>query len=416
MWGSWFFRNQAPCPRTASHEQLCGLSPSGSQLSRVAPKKPDKTTEQTLAALKSSERLSELVLQSGSLGTWSLDIATQTAVRSRRHDEIFGYAEPEPEWTYNKFLSHVVPQDRELVDSAYRQALEEGRDWEFEARISRVDGQERWIWVKGQHFKDDAGTPVQIIGLVGDVTDRKRTELILRQSEKLAAVGRLTSTIAHEMNNPLEAVTNLIYLASHSEDLAEVKAYLNTAEGEIRRVSAITAQTLRFHHESQKAMETTWGDLLYTSLAIFKGRLISHHIEVQQRHRSEEAFLCFPGEIRQVLNNLIGNAIDAMQRGGRLIFRSRLATDWRENKRGIRLTIADTGGGMSPTTLGKIYDPFFSTKGAAGTGLGLWVSQDIVQRHHGTMLVRTSQDLRHHGTVFTLFLPLALQPEEQRLH
>lgn len=347
---------------------------------------------------------------------WSLDIATQTALRDRRHDEIFGYTEPVSEWTYDKFLSHVVPQDREFVDSAYRQALEEGRDWDFEARILRVDGQERWIWAKGQQFRDDSGKPGQIIGLVGDVTDRKRTELALRQGEKLAAVGRLTSTIAHEMNNPLEAVTNLIYLASHSEDLTEIKRYLKTAEQEVRRVSAITAQTLRFHRESQKAMETSWGELLDSSLAIFKGRLISHSIEVQQYHLSEQAFLCFPGEIRQILNNLIGNAIDAMQKGGRLIFRSRLATDWRKNIMGIRLTVADTGNGMSAATLSKIYDQFFSTKGAAGTGLGLWVSQDIVQRHHGTMLVKSSQAVEHHGTVFTLFLPLNTRPEEQKMH
>ena len=369
-----------------------------------------------LEALRSSERLRELALQAGSLGTWSLDVGTQEAVRSLRHDQIFGYSEPEREWTLDKFLSHVLPQDRDFVDSTYRRALAEGHDWEFETRILRLDKQERWIWAKGKHFRNESGATDQIIGLVGDVTDRKRTELALRQSEKLAAVGRLTSTIAHEMNNPLEAVTNLIYLASHSEDLDEIKSYLKTAEQEVQRVSAITLQTLRFHRDSQNAVETTWTQLLSSSLAIFKGRLLNHSIHVEQRHLSEQPFLCFQGEIRQILNNLIANAIDAMQKGGQLIFRSRLAIDRSKSILGTRLTVADTGTGMSASTLTRIYDPFFSTKGAAGTGLGLWVSQDIVQRHHGAMLVRSSQAAEHHGTVFSLFLPLNIPPEEQRLH
>ncbi len=374
------------------------------------------TGRQTRKALRTSERLSALALQTGQLGSWQLDIASQVVIRTLRHDQIFGYSEPVPDWTYDTFLDHVLPQDRNHVDRAYRLALEAGHDWKFEARIIRVDGEERWIWAKGQHFRNRAGTPVQIIGLVGDITERKQAELALRQSEKLAAVGRLASTIAHEINNPLEAVTNLIYLARGSNVMSEVQAYLQTAEVELQRVSAITAETLRFHREPRDAGPSSWEKLLPSILTLLNGRLVRHGIRVEQRHRSVQHFRCFEGELRQVLTNLIGNAIDAMPDGGRLLLRSRLGHNWRTNLPGLVLSVADTGKGMDEATLQRIFQPFFSTKGAGGSGLGLWVSQEIVQRHHGTFLVRSRVGDQHHGTVFLLFVPLGVEPERQRLH
>ncbi len=376
----------------------------------------ERTTEQTRDALQSSERLSVLALQTGQIGSWQLDIASQLSVRTLRHDQIFGYQEQHPTWTYESFLQHVLPQDRELVDLSFRQALQDERDWEFEARISRVDGEERWIWAKGQHFKDGNGKTTQIIGLIGDITERKTAELALRQSEKLAAVGRLASTIAHEINNPLEAVTNLLYLARGSVDVAEIQGYLKTADSELQRVTAITAETLRFHQEPPEIVRVGWQALLASVLAIFQGRMTRHRIAVQQRFRSQQTFMCFQGEVRQVLNNIVGNAVDAMTRqGGTLSLRSYDAHDSQTGLQGTVLMVADTGTGMDSATLKRIFDPFFSTKGSGGTGLGLWVSRDIVQRHHGAFHVRSSQRDGHPGTVFSLFLPANVQPERQRL-
>ncbi|MGI4758271.1 MAG: two-component system sensor histidine kinase NtrB [Janthinobacterium lividum] len=359
--------------------------------------------------------MSTLALQSGYLGSWQLDVASQVAVRSLRHDQIFGYTEPAPEWTYEIFLGHVLPQDQAYVDRAYREALEAGQNWEFEARILRLDGEQRWIWAKGQQFKDESGAAVQIIGLVGDITERKQAELALRQSEKLAAIGRLASVIAHEINNPLESVTNLLYLARGSEIVEEIQGYLEIAESELQRVSAITAETLRFHRQSRDAGNTTWEDLLPSVLTIFHGRFLRHRIDVEQRHRSARTFRAFEGELRQVLTNLVGNAIDAMPNGGKLILRSRPGHNWRTNLPCVVLTVADTGKGMDTSTLYRIFQPFFSTKGAGGSGLGLWVSHEILQRHYGTLLVRSSPKSVSHGTVFMLFLPLGIEPERQRL-
>ncbi len=375
----------------------------------------DFATQTASAAveLASTQRLSELALESGQLGSWSLNATTKEAQRSLRHDQIFGYEELNPNWTYSTFLEHLDPLDRERVDAEYRNAIETGKDWEFEARIHRVDGAERWIWAKGKHFRDEAGNILETVGLVGDVTHRRRTEIALRKSEQLAAVGRLASTIAHEMNNPLESVTNLLYLAGTSDDIAEIKQYLVTAEAELQRVSAITSQTLRFHRSKPILRKASARELLSGIEEMFSGRIANHAIEMKEEHRTGQTVFCFDGEVRQVLTNLIGNSVDAMRSGGRLLIRSH-DSHAQDGSAGLTITIADTGTGISPEVEKKMYEPFFSTKGANGSGLGLWVSLEIVQRHHGTLTMRSKQGAQKHGTVFRLFLPANHQPEEAR--
>jgi len=234
----------------------------------------------------------------------------------------------------------------------------------------------------------------------------KRTEAALRESEKLASVGRLAASIAHEINNPLEAVTNLIYLALQTTNAGQTRDYLELAQRELRRVSTITSQTLRFYRQSTQPRAVSCGELIESVLAMHQGRTANSHVHVEQRMRAGEALSCFDGEIRQVLNNLIANAVDSMHNtGGRLLIRSREATSWSTARRGLLLTISDTGSGISPDNLPRIFEPYFTTKGSGGTGLGLWVSKQIVERHEGTLRVRSSQRPGRSGTIFTLFLP-----------
>ncbi len=232
------------------------------------------------------------------------------------------------------------------------------------------------------------------------------SQAALMQTEKLAAVGRLASSIAHEINNPLESVTNLIYLARESAWNPETREYLDIADRELRRVSVIANQTLRFHKQSSKPQWITCEGLIGSALSVYQGRLVNSSVEVERRTRAASLVLCFEGEIQQVLSNLIINAIDAMHpHGGRLLIRSREGTDWKTGRKGLILTVADTGSGMSSDTAAKIFEPFFTTKEIGGTGLGLWVSYEIVERHGGTLAVRSSQRKGHSGTIFTLFLP-----------
>jgi PAS domain S-box-containing protein len=239
-----------------------------------------------------------------------------------------------------------------------------------------------------------------------EITQQKRAEQALIQSEKLAVVGRLVSSIAHEINNPLEAITNLLYLARISDDVTGIHKLLGAAEQELQRVGAIASQTLRFHKQATEPQAVTTDQLIRSVLMIYQGKISNSDVTANKRIRMQRPIRCFEGEIRQVISNLVSNALDAMDGGsGKLELRSRAGTNWSTGEKGVVITIADTGAGMKPATRRKLFQPFFTTKGVTGTGLGLWVSQQIVARHRGSLQVRSSQSDAHHGTVFTIFLP-----------
>ncbi len=277
--------------------------------------------------------------------------------------------------------------------------------------LQRIPGkplERRYLDFVYQPMQEINGSVAGIIVLGVDITDRKNAVDALLNTEKLAAVGRLAASIAHEINNPLSSVTNLLYLARHSGDLNEIQQFLETAERELRRVSVISNQTLRFHRQSTKQQAVRSEELFESVLSIHQGRLVNSSIAVQRQFRAQAAITCFDGEIRQVLNNLVGNAIDAMQAtSGTLFVRTRESRNWRTGEKGITLTIADTGTGMTAEVLEKIFEPFFTTKGIGGTGLGLWICTEIVNRHRGLLRVKSRPIKGKSGTVFTLFLPFA---------
>jgi PAS domain S-box-containing protein len=275
--------------------------------------------------------------------------------------------------------------------------------------IARIPGQpmeERYLDFVYQPMRetDDKISGVLVLGV--DVTERKRTEAALLQSEKLAAVGRLSASIAHEINNPLEAVTNLLYLIDQEKDLSEqARSFTHLAQQELARVSQIATQTLRFYRQPTARTEVRVSEQLDSVLKLYQGRLNSAGVQVVREYRGAAPLLAFEGELRQVFTNLVGNALDASRSGGKMTLREREATDWRTGRKGVRVTVADRGHGMSRETLRRIFEPFFSTKGITGTGLGLWVTLGIIQKHEGQVKVRSSESLDRHGTVFSLFIP-----------
>jgi PAS domain S-box-containing protein len=243
-----------------------------------------------------------------------------------------------------------------------------------------------------------------------EITAQKKTELALMQSEKLAAVGRLASSISHEINNPLEAVTNLLYLIAEDPSLPdELNPFMEMAQNELARVCQIATQTLRFHRQAVRATVVTGEELVGAVLNLYRGRLMNSGITVSADYASRRPLLCLENDIRQVLNNLIANAIDAMRQGGRLLARTHDGTGYSPEhpagRSGIWITIADTGQGMSPSVMARVFEPFYTTKALNGTGLGLWISQEIITRHHGHVKIRSSDDPERHGTVFRVFLP-----------
>jgi PAS domain S-box-containing protein len=237
-----------------------------------------------------------------------------------------------------------------------------------------------------------------------DMSRQKQAESALIQSEKLAAVGRLAASISHEINNPLEAVTNILYILEHNVRDEEAQRYIATAQSELQRVSQIVTHTLRFHRQATNPRAVTAKELLEPTLGLYHGRLMNSNVDVQVRHCGSLPVVCYEGDVRQVLNNLIGNAIDSMKTGGRLLIRTRDACLWKNNVQGVRITIADTGHGMSAEIRERIFEPFYTTKGINGTGLGLWISSGIISKHHGLLQVRSSV-AKSGGTVFSLFLP-----------
>ncbi len=324
-----------------------------------------------------------------------------------------------------KILGHRITELAPLpgIEDLFRQVAAGNsiRNHIFEGELPSRAGEHRFWNVNYSPVFGSDGKVDAITAVIQEITHQKKAEHALVQSEKLAAVGRLASSISHEINNPLEAITNLLYLIMTSDDLPpELADYVLSAQSELSRVCQIATQTLRFHRQAVSATHVTARDLVEAVLNLYQGRLANSGIRVETSFLTSTPILCLENDIRQVLNNLIANAIDAMRRGGRLVVRAHDATDLHPNgsgmRKGIRITIADTGHGMSPAVRARIFEPFYTTKELNGTGLGLWISSGIVERHHGRLTLRSTEHPVHHGTVFSLFLPCleSVEQDEQQ--
>ncbi len=253
----------------------------------------------------------------------------------------------------------------------------------------------------------EEGGRLELAVFLTDLTAQKKTETALLESEKLAAVGKLASSISHEINNPLEAVTNLLFILRGGElTPEEARNYLEMADRELHRVSQIVSQTLRFHRQSTRPREVDPSTLLEQVLALYAARFTNYNIHPRCDYGTGVSLLCYEGDLRQVINNLVSNAVDAMRGGGELTLRTRRAREWTGGCEGVRITVADNGTGMTPEVRRRIFEAFFTTKEIHGTGLGLWISSQIVAKHGGTLRVRSIAAGSLHGTVFALWLPL----------
>ncbi|MGO8933000.1 MAG: ATP-binding protein [Terracidiphilus sp.] len=277
-----------------------------------------------------------------------------------------------------------------------------------------------WTWLISAYPVRTTPNQVRWVGIIAlDASDRKRSEEALRRSEKLAVTGRLAASIAHEINNPLEAITNLLFLARSSNELPDAaKNYVTMAEHEVHRISEITQQTLRFYRQPTQPSRVTLEELLDSVLNLYQSRIHALDLRVERDYDASLTLFCFAGEIRQVFANLVGNSIDASSNRGRLVIRARRSRDWKNpGQTGIRFAVADTGAGMEPEVRDHIFEAFFTTKEVTGTGLGLWVSHEIILKHHGLVRVRSRSAVptdppsrNGHGTVFDIFLPDGATP------
>ena len=321
-------------------------------------------------------------------------------------ERIFGYASEEA--LGKPFSLLLSPEDIEAqiscveISSLERSSRQEDARW-----LVHKDGTRIWArWVT-EPIRNKEGLVTGLAKVLRDETERLKAEASLRQSEKLAVVGRMASSIAHEINNPLEAVTNLIYLARRGVVSPEVGKFLEQAERELARVSHIATATLAFHRQTTEPHLVDIEEILESVLVLYEGRLRSMQVSTERRYSWHPSISCQAVEVRQVIANLVSNAIDAMLKNldmRRLIVRLRSAADPVTGEVGVRVMISDSGVGIQDSVRNHVFEPFFTTKSTTGTGLGLWLSSETVTKHHGRLRFRSRTVESYRGTVFSLFL------------
>jgi signal transduction histidine kinase len=271
----------------------------------------------------------------------------------------------------------------------------------------RKDGTRCPVLLSVCSLRNDHGEIVGASAIARDISAEKQSEEAIRRSEKLATTGRLAASIAHEINNPLEAVINLLYLARH--DSSHALEYLTQAEQEVGRVARLAQQTLGFVRDAGSPDLMDPAAIMDEILQLYSRKLEGRQIRVTRRYRNRCQISGYSGELRQLLANLLVNAVDAMATGGSLQVRVAAGRDWLDGREGVRITVADNGSGIPRDHLCQIFEPFYTTKKDTGTGLGLWVSRGIVQKHGGSIRVRSRSEARETGratgTVFVIFIP-----------
>ncbi len=302
------------------------------------------------------------------------------------------------------------PDGRRLDKAEHPLALSlaDGEIHSSQFLFEREDGSRIWIEETCAPIRDAQGAIAGAVIAIADIDARKRAEEALIRSEKLALVGRMASSISHEINNPLAAVTNLLYLiqTNTSDELAA--RYSESAQKELARVSHIVTHTLRFNRQPSGMTREKVSDLLESALTLYELRLNNSNVQVRRHYRDSIQLHCFGSELRQVFANMVGNSFDATRRGGTLLVKSRDQINWRTGENGVRVIIADTGAGMNGNTRKRIFEPFFTTKGDNGTGLGLWISREILTKHRASIHLKTRHTPAPSGTIFSIWLPAEL--------
>jgi two-component system CheB/CheR fusion protein len=323
-------------------------------------------------------------------------------------ERIFGYKADE---IVGRPITLIIPPELHQDEQRILDKILAGERLEhFETVRLTKSGRRIHVSLTISPVKDATGRVIGAAKVARDITERKNTEEALRRAEKLAATGQLAATIAHEINNPMQALTNLLSLLSYKSSLDEdTRRVLSLAEAEVNRMAHITRQMLSFYRESSVPVRTKISEIMEDILVLFVTRLRSNHIRVERRYEFAEEIEAFPIELRQLFANLLANAMEAIGKGGQIHLHVVPAHEWSNlQRRGVRVVIADNGPGISRDLRKRLFEPFFTTKAEKGTGLGLWVARGIVAKHGGSIRWRSSTRPGRSGTVFSVFLPITI--------
>ena len=313
--------------------------------------------------------------------------------------QLFGYTAEE---MIGQSILKIIPEDLRGEESEIlRKINADERIEHYETRRVRKDGGIVDVSLTISPIKDGNGNIVGSSKIARDISERKKVERLMIQSEKLAATGRMAATIAHEINNPLDSVMNLVYLARTGLP-ANSKAipYLLTAERELERVSHIARQTLGFYRDPGAPSTIHLEQLLEEVLHVYHSNLLAANIAVDCAFANQRPIQASRDELMQIFSNLVVNAIDAMPDGGVLTIKTREIKD-----QGLEVSVRDKGAGISPQNLERVFEPFFSTKGERGTGIGLWVARQLLEKRGGSINLTSKTDFPLNGTTVSVFLP-----------
>jgi PAS domain S-box-containing protein len=321
-------------------------------------------------------------------------------------ERMFGY---KPEEIIGKPITTIIPPELHPDEAVILSKIRRGEKVDhFETVRLTKCGQTVDVSLTVSPVEDETGRVIGAAKIARDITERKRTQEALLVSEKLASVGRLAATVAHEINNPLAAVVNLVYLLKISPDLPpDLRRYVSMAEKELNRISLLTRQTLGLYRDERGAVPARLGELSRELVAVLSTKAANKSIDLRLDVRSDPEIEAVKSEIRQLVANLLGNSIDAVPRNGSIRVRVSAAGTRSDTQpaRGVRLTIGDSGTGIPQEIQPKIFEPFFTTKQDVGTGLGLWICKNIVERHGGSLRLRSSTRPGKSWTVFSICLP-----------
>ncbi len=357
------------------------------------------------SALDASQRLAAIV-ESSDDAIIGKDLNGVVTSWNPCAERMFGYHADE---MIGNSIRQIIPSELYPDEDRIMSAVARGERTEhFETMRIRKNGERIEVSLTLSPVFDDGGNIQGVASISRDISQQKKVESALHTSERLATVGRLAATIAHEINNPLEAVTNLVYLAQGSMKDTDGKIFLDQAQQELARMALLTKQTLGFYRETRGARMLTLGELVTPLVSVFSARARNKQVSIETDFRENPTLVGIPGEIRQLFANLLNNSIDAVRDRGRILIRVSAAREQSGEKReGVRLTVCDNGPGIALDVRKKLFEPFFTTKRDVGTGLGLWVTMNILRKHDGSIRVRSSVVSGKSWTVFSVFLPLS---------
>jgi two-component system, NtrC family, sensor kinase len=366
--------------------------------------------------LRDSQERFDLAQQKVRLGSWEWNILTDQMTWSNSLASLHGIESMKSFPSFEHWLELVHTEDRVTVRNALEAALAGEREYDVEFRALRPDGKISWIAARGALFRDDDDKPTRMLGISFDITNRKRAEEALKESQRLVGAGRMAASVAHEINNPLAAVVNIIYLLGNNKSLdSDAARLVEWAERELSRVSYIVGQTLGFYRQSERPIAVNLRDAVKDVFQLLKKKIDACSINVYVSFECQGIVHGHFTEFRQIISNLIINSLEAMPPHGKLFVKVRPSRDWKHHGRpGVRLYVHDNGSGIPADARSQIFEPFFSTKSDKGTGLGLWVIRSIIEKYRGSIHMHSSVGQRG-GTSFSVFLPTTsgLEPIEE---